>query len=62
MKKEPLFEGIEPNQIERAAVLGGGLMGGGIAFVTATKAKTPVRIKDIAEQGINNAMLCSRFT
>ncbi len=56
MKKTALFEGVEAQPVERAAVLGGGLMGGGIAFVTATKAKTPVRIKDIAEQGINNAM------
>ena len=31
-------------------------MGGGIAFVTATKAKVAVRIKDIADAGINNAM------
>ena len=39
----------------RVAVLGGGLMGGGIAFVTATKAKLPVRIKDISHQGISHA-------
>ncbi len=39
-----------------AAVLGGGLMGAGIAHVSAVKAKVPVRIKDVAEQGISNAM------
>jgi 3-hydroxyacyl-CoA dehydrogenase/enoyl-CoA hydratase/3-hydroxybutyryl-CoA epimerase len=31
-------------------------MGGGIAFVTATKAGIPVRIKDIAQQGIHHAL------
>jgi 3-hydroxyacyl-CoA dehydrogenase/enoyl-CoA hydratase/3-hydroxybutyryl-CoA epimerase len=30
--------------------------GGGIAFVTATKAGVPVRIKDVASAGIGNAM------
>ena len=47
---------IEPAAIENVAVLGGGLMGGGIAFVTATKAKLPVRIKDISHQGISHAL------
>ncbi|MGL5400312.1 MAG: 3-hydroxyacyl-CoA dehydrogenase NAD-binding domain-containing protein, partial [Plesiomonas shigelloides] len=37
-------------------VLGGGLMGGGIAFVTASKAGLPVRIKDVASAGINHAL------
>ena len=56
MKKEQGVEGIEPAAIENVAVLGGGLMGGGIAFVTATKAKLPVRIKDISHQGISHAL------
>lgn len=56
MKKEQGVEGIEPASIENVAVLGGGLMGGGIAFVTATKAKLPVRIKDISHQGISHAL------
>ena len=56
MKKEQGVEGIEPSAIENVAVLGGGLMGGGIAFVTATKAKLPVRIKDISHQGISHAL------
>ena len=42
--------------INKTAVLGGGLMGAGIAHVSAVKAKVPVRIKDVAEQGISNAM------
>ncbi|CNC35972.1 fatty acid oxidation complex subunit alpha FadJ [Yersinia pseudotuberculosis] len=42
--------------IHRVGVLGGGLMGGGIANVTATRAGLPVRIKDINPQGINQAL------
>ncbi|WP_286233164.1 fatty acid oxidation complex subunit alpha FadJ [Thalassotalea sediminis] len=55
MKKEQGVKGVAPEKINKVGVLGGGLMGGGIAFVTATKAKLPVRIKDIAHQGIQNA-------
>lgn len=56
MKKEQGVAGVAPEKITKAAVLGGGLMGGGIAFVTATKAKLPVRIKDISHQGISYAL------
>ncbi|KRV94247.1 multifunctional fatty acid oxidation complex subunit alpha [Aeromonas veronii] len=56
MKKEVTYQGAEPHKVAHAAVLGGGLMGGGIAFVTATKAGVPVRIKDVASSGIGNAM------
>lgn len=56
MKKEQGVEGVKPAKVKQAAVLGGGLMGGGIAFVSATKAKLPVRIKDINHQGISNAL------
>jgi 3-hydroxyacyl-CoA dehydrogenase/enoyl-CoA hydratase/3-hydroxybutyryl-CoA epimerase len=56
MKKEHGIEGVEPKVINSAGVLGGGLMGGGIAFVTATKANVPVRIKDISHQGITHAL------
>ena len=56
MKKETGVEGVEPRTITRAGVLGGGLMGGGIAFVSATKAKVPVRVKDISENGIASAL------
>ncbi|PJG60764.1 fatty acid oxidation complex subunit alpha FadJ [Aeromonas cavernicola] len=56
MKKELTYQGAEPRKVAHAAVLGGGLMGGGIAFVTATKARVPVRIKDVASAGIGNAM------
>ncbi|ELI7902084.1 fatty acid oxidation complex subunit alpha FadJ [Yersinia enterocolitica] len=46
----------KPRAIHRVGVLGGGLMGGGIANVTATRAGLPVRIKDINPAGINQAL------
>ena len=56
MKKEQGVADVMPKKITKAGVLGGGLMGGGIAFVTATKAKIPARIKDISHQGISHAV------
>ncbi len=56
MKKESGAGDVKPNKVRKAAVLGGGLMGGGIANVTATKAGVAVRIKDINAQGISNAL------
>ncbi len=47
-----------PNRcrLSRVGILGGGLMGGGIANVTATRAGLPVRIKDINVEGIRHAL------
>ncbi|WP_290637401.1 fatty acid oxidation complex subunit alpha FadJ [Aquisalimonas sp.] len=45
-----------PRQVDRTAVLGAGLMGAGIAFVTTNKAGLPVRLKDIAVEGLNKGM------
>lgn len=56
MKKEQGVAGVEPAVVNKVGILGGGLMGGGIAFVSATKASVPVRIKDIRPEGIANAM------
>ncbi|MCW8834218.1 MAG: 3-hydroxyacyl-CoA dehydrogenase NAD-binding domain-containing protein, partial [Colwellia sp.] len=56
MKKEQGVADVMPEQIAKAGVLGGGLMGGGIAFVTATKVGIPARIKDISHQGISHAL------
>ena len=56
MKKEQGVADVMPNTITKVGVLGGGLMGGGIAFVTATKANIPARIKDIGHQGISHAL------
>jgi 3-hydroxyacyl-CoA dehydrogenase/enoyl-CoA hydratase/3-hydroxybutyryl-CoA epimerase len=56
MKKEHGVVGVKPEKMHKVGVLGGGLMGGGIAYVTATKAGVPVRIKDVRADGIANAM------
>ena len=56
MKKETGAGDVKPAKVKKAAVLGGGLMGGGIANVTATKAGVPVRIKDINNNGIAAAL------
>ena len=55
VKKDPGSD-APPAPLRSAGVLGGGLMGGGIAFVTASKGKLPVRIKDINPKGINHAL------
>lgn len=55
VKKDPGSE-AEPAPLRAIGVLGGGLMGGGISFVTASKGKLPVRIKDINPKGINHAL------
>ncbi|KLV09253.1 multifunctional fatty acid oxidation complex subunit alpha [Photobacterium aquae] len=55
MKKET-GSSAEPRPINKVGVLGGGLMGGGISHVTAIKAGYPVRIKDIANEGLLNAL------
>ena len=57
LKKYSGVEGApELLNISRVGILGGGLMGAGIAFVTADKAKKKVRIKDQNEQGVNHAL------
>ncbi|CAB0149567.1 Fatty acid oxidation complex subunit alpha [Pseudidiomarina piscicola] len=56
MKKETGAGDTQPAAVNRVGVLGGGLMGGGIAYVTAIKAGLPARIKDIAEPGITHAL------
>ncbi|AIA25292.1 fatty acid oxidation complex subunit alpha FadJ [Kosakonia sacchari] len=55
IKKDP-GSAVEPGPLNSVGVLGGGLMGGGIAFVTASKGGVPVRIKDINAKGINHAL------
>ncbi|MGS0682250.1 fatty acid oxidation complex subunit alpha FadJ [Shewanella sp. 125m-7] len=56
MKKETGAGDVEPRKVNKVMVLGGGLMGGGIASVTTTKAKIPARVKDISETGLSNAL------
>ncbi|WP_342324213.1 fatty acid oxidation complex subunit alpha FadJ [Kosakonia sp. BYX6] len=55
IKKDP-GSAVAPGPLNTVGVLGGGLMGGGIAFVTASKGGLPVRIKDINAKGINHAL------
>ncbi|MGF1775110.1 fatty acid oxidation complex subunit alpha FadJ [Vibrio wakamikoensis] len=55
MKKE-FGSDAKPNTVNNAVVLGGGLMGAGITHVTVSKAKVPVRIKDVSNDGIVNAL------
>ncbi len=55
LKKEAMAD-AEPRRLQQIGVLGGGLMGGGIASVTALKAGLPVRIKDINLNGVNHAL------
>ncbi|NVD06205.1 fatty acid oxidation complex subunit alpha FadJ [Vibrio sp. JPW-9-11-11] len=55
MKKEHGSD-AEPKTVSRTAVLGGGLMGAGISHVSVAKAKVPVRIKDVSNDGVLNAL------
>ena len=43
---------VRPREVHKVGMLGAGLMGGGIAFVTATGARIPVRMKDKDAAGV----------
>jgi 3-hydroxyacyl-CoA dehydrogenase/enoyl-CoA hydratase/3-hydroxybutyryl-CoA epimerase/enoyl-CoA isomerase len=51
-KKAKSWEKQADKKVARAAVLGAGIMGGGIAFQSALKG-TPIKMKDIAQEGID---------
>lgn len=55
MKKNAHNTSSKTHEIEQVGVIGGGLMGGGITYVTANKANLSVRVKDISHQGISAA-------
>ncbi|EHH0682802.1 fatty acid oxidation complex subunit alpha FadJ [Vibrio vulnificus] len=55
MKKETGSE-AKPSKVGMVGVLGGGLMGAGISHVSVAKAKVPVRIKDVSDDGVLNAL------
>lgn len=42
--------------VNKLAIIGGGFMGAGIAYITVRNAKIPVRIKDIHPNGITKAL------
>lgn len=50
------YAGTQALPLQQIGVLGGGLMGAGIACITATRAELPVRIKDVSEEGVNHAL------
>lgn len=43
---------VEPRPVDEVGMLGAGLMGAGIAYVTAVNAGTPVRLKDRDDEGV----------
>ncbi|MEC9465361.1 MAG: fatty acid oxidation complex subunit alpha FadJ [Myxococcota bacterium] len=43
---------VKSRPVKRVGVLGGGLMGAGIASISVMKADTPVRIKEVDDQGL----------
>jgi len=45
-----------PRSVSRVGVLGGGLMGAGISHVSVAKAKVPVRVKDVSNDGVLGAL------
>ena len=55
MKKENGAD-AKPAPVQKVGVLGGGLMGAGISHVSVAKAKVPVRIKDVSNDGVLNAL------
>jgi 3-hydroxyacyl-CoA dehydrogenase/enoyl-CoA hydratase/3-hydroxybutyryl-CoA epimerase len=48
-------ENIQPLPVSKIGILGGGLMGAGIATVTIDKAGVSVRLKDIRDEGLMSA-------
>lgn len=53
LKKETFVESkVEPARLQRVGVLGAGLMGSGIAYVSALNAGCQVRLHDLREEGI----------
>ena len=57
LKRDPGVEsGAEPVTVTNTAVLGGGLMGGGIAAVNTTRAGVHTRIKEIDDAGVRRGL------
>ncbi|MFW6067809.1 MAG: fatty acid oxidation complex subunit alpha FadJ [Myxococcota bacterium] len=47
---------VEPKKVRRVGVLGAGLMGAGITYVTMQRAGLPVRLKDKDDQGLRSGL------
>ncbi|MCC8999909.1 MAG: 3-hydroxyacyl-CoA dehydrogenase NAD-binding domain-containing protein, partial [Candidatus Contendobacter sp.] len=47
---------VQPRPIHKIGVLGAGLMGAGISYITASKAKIPARLKDKESASLNRGM------
>ena len=58
MKKETgvADPNVKPRPIDRVGILGAGLMGAGIAYVTADRAGLPVRLKDRDQKGVAHGL------
>ncbi|MBW8875361.1 MAG: enoyl-CoA hydratase/isomerase family protein [Acidobacteria bacterium] len=55
-KKENGLAGAEPRRVRHTAVLGAGVMGGGIAQLIADKTGLPVRMKDVRDEALASGM------
>jgi 3-hydroxyacyl-CoA dehydrogenase / enoyl-CoA hydratase / 3-hydroxybutyryl-CoA epimerase len=55
-KKETGLPGAEPRKVSSTAVLGAGVMGGGIAQLIADKTNLPVRMKDVRDEALTSGM------
>jgi 3-hydroxyacyl-CoA dehydrogenase / enoyl-CoA hydratase / 3-hydroxybutyryl-CoA epimerase len=61
LKREPGAE-AEPRDVRKVGILGAGLMGSGIAYVTAAQAEIAVRLKDIDHDRIRAGLKSIRKT
>lgn len=56
LKKSYSGDGVEFSPAERVVVLGAGLMGAGVAFVSSHLAGASVRLKDVNEEGVQRGL------